>query len=348
MAQKSGSACTKVSLSLLFLLLFQFCKAQYNFSETDTLLKQNQKTLGNNIVTLVYKDGKMIYTKEQGDFKTNTPAPIASCSKWLTAALVMTFVDEGKLSLDDKVSTYLPIFASYSKGYITIRQCLSHMTGIAGGELTLMNILKMSKYKTLEDEVNDFASKHDIQTNPGTEFRYSTIGLNIAGRILEVITKKPFEYLMQQRILKPLGMKNTTFQPDFDKAANPSGSAVSTAADYMRFMTMILNKGMYNGKRILSENAIAEMQKSQTTLSLIKYAPKAAEGYNYGLGEWVIETDNNGNTSSVSSPGLFGTFPYVDIKRNYAAIVFVKTLLSEQRKDICISIKESIDKALGE
>ena len=73
----------------------------------------------------------MLYKKEMGDFNAKTQAPIASCSKWLTAALVMQFVDEGKLSLDDKVVKYIPEFEKYCKSYITIRQCLSHMTGIA-------------------------------------------------------------------------------------------------------------------------------------------------------------------------------------------------------------------------
>ena len=86
--------------------------------------------MGENAVTLVYKNGKIIYQKSMGDFDARTQAPVASCSKWLTAALVMTFVDEGKLSLDDYVSKYIPEFTSYGKGYITIRQCLSHTTGI--------------------------------------------------------------------------------------------------------------------------------------------------------------------------------------------------------------------------
>ena len=125
MTQNLRLFCIKVSAVVFFLLIFQLSNAQYNFTELDAKLKQYQKQLGNNVVALVYKDGKMVYTSELGDFKTNTVAQIASCSKWLTAALVMMFVDEGKLKLDDPVSKYLPIFDKYMKSYVTIRQCLA-------------------------------------------------------------------------------------------------------------------------------------------------------------------------------------------------------------------------------
>ncbi len=344
MSQFHRALCMKVSTALAFLLLLQSVKAQYNFSELDSRLQQNQSQLGKDVAALVYKDGKIIYQKSLGAFNPNTQALIASCSKWLTAALVMTYVDEGKISLDDKVSKYLPIFETYGKSYITIRQCMSHLTGIQGDKPGLMGILKMMKYKTLEDEVNDFASKNDIQANPGTEFRYSSIGLNIAGRILEVISKKPFERLMQDRIFKPLNMKNSSFASE--KAVNPSGGAKSTANDYMNFLVMILNKGVFNGKRILSEQAVAEMEKTQTRLSMIKYAPKPAEGFNYALGEWVLEADADGNGIVVSSPGLFGTWPVVDNCRGYASIIFVKTLLTDEKKDIYIELKQTIDKQI--
>jgi CubicO group peptidase (beta-lactamase class C family) len=110
---------------------------------------------------------------------------------------------------------------------------------------------------------------------------------------------------------------------------------------------MILNKGMFKGKRILSENAIAQMQQAQTTPTMIKYTPKAGEGYNYGLGEWLLEQDANGKGICVASPGLFGTWPMVDNCRGYAAIIFVKTLLAgEQKKEVYMDIKSSIDEVL--
>ena len=98
-------------------------------------------------------------------------------------------------------------------------------------------IYQRKKFESLEEEVNSFAKK-EIATNPGTEFFYGDMGLNIAGRVLEIITKKKFEVLMKQRIFVPLNMRSSTFIGEED-AINPSGGAISTAADYMNFLNMI-------------------------------------------------------------------------------------------------------------
>ncbi len=115
----------------------------------------------------------------------------------------------------------------------------------------------------------------------------------------------------------------------------------------MNFLAMILNKGMFNSKRILSEQSVERMQQAQTNLSMIKYAPAITEGYNYALGEWILKADANGKSTTISRPGLFGTWPMVDISRDYACIVFVKSLLSEQKKDIYVDLKKSIDEQIS-
>ena len=168
------------------------------FEHLDQLVKQNQKLLGGDVVAMVWTD-TLVYKTELGEFDSKTVAPIASSSKWLTAALILKMVDQGKISLDDKVSQYIPIYETYGKSYITIRHCLSHFTGIEA-EKGIGGILSRKKFASLEDEVASFAKK-EIQSNPGTEFRYSNMGLNIAGRILEIVTKKKFD--MPQRRAHP-------------------------------------------------------------------------------------------------------------------------------------------------
>ena len=312
--------CLKFSATLLFLLFLHsgFTQSKNNkndkeyginnFPELDAALTQNQKLLGNDVVALVWTD-TIVFKKEMGDFNSKTEAPIASASKWLTAALILELVDEGKLSLDDKVSRYLPIFEKYGKNYITLRHCLSHFTGIES-EPGIKAILQRKKFASLNDEVESFAKK-EIQTNPGTEFRYSNIGLNIAGRVAEVVMKKNFDQLIKQRLLNPLGMSKTSFSTLDGSAINPSGGARSTANDYIHFLQMLLNNGQYNSKQILSAEAIKEMRKVETTTELIKYAPKAATGFNYALGSWVME-ENNGEATALACPGLFATWPMVD------------------------------------
>jgi CubicO group peptidase (beta-lactamase class C family) len=353
MTYKNSFVCTKgINLFAILLILQSVLQpvaaqqkaalGQQKFTELDDILTQKQKLLGKDFVVMLWKkDDTLVYKKELGDFNSKTQAPIASCSKWLTAALVMTFVDEGKLSLDDKITKWLPEFEKYGKNYITIRTCLSHMTGIRSEPISVLKLLERKKFNSLEDEVNSFAAK-DIQANPGEEFRYSNIGLNIAGRILEIISKKRFDVLVRQRLFVPLLMRRTTFSSLDGSAVNPSGGALSSPDDYMHFLIMLMDKGVYQGKRILSENAVNEMLTLQTRLAQVKYAPKAAEGYNYALGAWAADW-KDGKATVVASPGLFGTWPMIDYCRGYAYLFFVKDLLSEDRADAQMEIKAAID-----
>lgn len=351
MSYKIKSGCLKFSTIAIFLLFFHSSFSQTSkipkevgtnrFEDLDALLQQNQKLLGDNVVAMVWTD-TLVYKRELGDFDSKTVAPVASASKWLTAALVMMFVDEGKISLDDKVSKYIPDFELYAKDYVTIRHCLSHFTGIKV-ETGIKGILARKKFNSLEDEVESFA-KSEIQSNAGTEFRYSNVGLNIAGRILEIVSKKKFDMLIKQRLFNPLGMRKTTFGTLDGSAINPSGGALSTADDYLHFLQMLLNNGKYHGVQILSEASVKELRKLQTTPEQIKYAPKAGQGFGYALGSWVLEEGKDGEANALASPGLFGTWPMVDWCRGYASIFFVKTLMSgEQKQEVYMQMKDAID-----
>ncbi|MES1223446.1 MAG: serine hydrolase domain-containing protein [Bacteroidota bacterium] len=344
MSYKVSFICLKSSIVAVLLLLLQPAYSQYNWRELEDALKVNQKVLGTDAVVMIWKGDSLVYKRDMGDFDSKTVKPIASCSKWLTAALVMIFVDEGKISLDDPVVKYIPLFGNYFKSYITIRQCLSHMTGITDEGNILKKILQRKKIESLEEEVNDFA-KREIRANPGTDFWYGNIGLNIAGRVLEVVGKKRFDLLVKTKLLNPLGMRKTTFSTLDGGAVNPSGGALSTADDYMRFLVMLMNKGKYNGVQILSEESVKQMMQVQDRPEQIKYAPKAGEGYNYALGSWAVE-QKNGVATSLASPGLFGTWPMIDFCRGYSYIFFVKNLLGEERAEIQREIKTIIDKQI--
>ena len=357
MTYNAGPNCLKFSLIGLFLLLLQPAFSQTGkpvakepemqsaLKEVDGLLARNQKALGGAVLTVVYKNGKIVYKKELGeDFTVKTQAYIAGSSQWLTAALIMILVDEGKLSLDDPVTTYIPVFATYSKKYITIRNCLTHTHGIEA-DAGLKGLLSKKKYPTLEEEATAFA-KREIERNPGEEFFYSGIGFNIAARVAEIVTKKGFDRLIQERLLRPLKMRQTNFGQDFDKAIDPSAGGVTSANDFINFLTMMLNKGVFEGKRILSEKSLEEMGKMQTGQAVNRYVPKTVEGFDYGFGEWVFEKDGSGKATVVGCPSLYGTWPFVDYCRGYACLILTRALIPEQKKEVYLSIKEAIDQQM--
>jgi CubicO group peptidase (beta-lactamase class C family) len=314
-----------------------------SFAQPDTTaitakLEQVKAQLGKNFAFALLKDGKLVYKREAGELNIKTQEYINASSQWLTAALVMVLVQEGKLSLDDKVSTYLPIFAKYGKAYITIRHCLTHNTGVDGGKP-----FEKGNFKTLEEEVDHLAVNREIKTNPGTEFYYSNIGFKIAARVLEVVSKKPFDRLMKEKLTGPLAMRSTTFTNDnYNSAPDPATGARSTVSDYLNFLAMLLNKGSFNGKQVLTESSVKILLSVQVNATQVKNAPKQADKFDYALGSWVMEKNAKDEPVAFAAPALNGIFAALDICRGYAFIVFTREN-ADIKKDVYLQIKSAID-----
>jgi CubicO group peptidase (beta-lactamase class C family) len=256
----------------------------------------------------------------------------------------MTFVDEGKLKLTDTVGIFLPVLAQSGKGGITISQCLSHMTAVQSPALK-ESLQDMRKVNSMDEAMQQIAAM-PMEGQPGKVFRYSNTGLQIAGAVIEKISGKSFETLFAERIAQPLGMKNTDFGNG--KVALPAGGASSTPEDYMNFLIMILNKGSFNGKRILSESSVAAMQVNQVTTGVkVAYTPVEAGKFGYGYGEWVMEaaTASNGS-NAVTSPGLFGSFPWVNNDKHYCAFMMAFYLKNEGRHERYVALKKLVDTAV--
>ena len=369
MSLKFKQNCLKGTFLLGFMLMFQLSYSQYNFDKVEDWMEEHLKDLGGRAVLMVYKDGKIVYENNenhlssrqkkigkfiakrkgveinQDDFTPDTKVRIASCSKWLTAALVMTFVDEGKLRLEDTIGKFLPVMSEYGKGHIKIWQCLSHLTGIKAGSLK-ESLQEFKKIKSMDEAVAEIASQ-PMEGEPGKTFHYSNIGLQLAGAVIEKISGKSFETLFAERIAQPCNMFNT----DFGKGAValPAGGAWSTANDYTRFSQMILNEGTFNGKQILSKNSIIEMQKNRVTADTkIMGSPAEAGNWGYGFGEWVMDDIGSENRSdAVTSPGLFGSFPWVDNKKQYTGFLMTFNLKNKGRNEKYKELKKLVDEALA-
>lgn len=330
----------KLLTAFLILFISIRCFAQ-NFSAAEQIMLNNQRSLGDNQVLLIYKDGKIIYQKTLGDFKPTIQAPIGESSQWLTAALVLMLVDEGKLSLDDNVGKYLPIFPKWMKGYITLRHCLANTTGIEADKGGAVKLFQKSKFATLEEEVNYYAEKKAIAQNPGTWFQYNQMGSNIAGRVLEIVTKKKFDRLIQEKLLRPLNMRFTSFS-NFTEAISPFDGAKSTATDYMNFLSMLLNKGKYAGKQILSEASVNELLKEQTGTALNKFTPAFYNGFSFSLGTWI----ENKNSTVISCAAQNAPFVWVDYCKGYACILLSKKEQDVQKRELYNQLQAAINEQI--
>lgn len=361
----TNATCRYFMLIAIFVLFFQGAAGQHKFSQIDGYIESQLNNLGGNAVFMVYKGGNIVFSNTyngtngkknlrqrlverklggnsiDGNFTPDTKIAIASCSKWLSAALVLTFIDEGKLRLNDTVGQFLPVMSKNGKGNITIAECLSHTTGIYSSGF--QEDVKLSRNASNMDEFMQEIAIKEMEGKHGTVFHYSGIGLQIAEAVIEKISGKNFRTLFSERIAIPCNMSNTDF--GLSAVPNAAGGARSTANDYMHFLSMVLNKGIFNGKQVLSENSINQMRINFATGKKVGYSPAEAGNFGYGLGVWTM-SNSNSLSDAITSPGLFGTFPWIDFKNGYAAILLCFNLNNNGRHQMYQKIKQLTDDAL--
>jgi CubicO group peptidase (beta-lactamase class C family) len=248
-------------------------------------------------VVSVVKDGQVLFQKGYGyaDFEAKKPVlpdktlfRPGSISKLFTATAVMQLVEQGELDLDRDVNDYLDfaIPKTYSEP-VTLRRLLTHT---AGFEETLKNLFVAheSDLKPLRTYlVNQMPARI---FPPGKVPSYSNYGFTLAGYIVERVSGEKFEPYIENHILKPLGMSNSTFdQPlppklaaqmskgylnaskkprDFEFVqAAPAGALSTTAADMTRFMLVFLQDGSVDEVAILKPETVREMEKRQFDLN---------------------------------------------------------------------------------
>jgi len=318
-------------------------QASYDFTTLDRLLERAAPRLGGCALLLI-KDDKVIYRKSFGRYAADKVVPIASASKWLSGALIMTLIDEGQLSLDDTVSKYLSEFGT-DRSNITIRQLFAHTSGLPP-EARCRN----DKRTTLERCTSEIA-RMQLRAAPGDEFYYGGVSMHLGGRIAETVSGKSWNELFAEKIAAPLGMTQTDFSA-YGPTDNPrpAGDARSTADDYGRFLQMILQRGNLNGKKILSATSVVEMHKDQTGGARIAYTIYEKHSAldpglplaRYGIGVWRERMDQaTQQLRELSSPGALGFSPWIDVERNLAGVLSAQSSFSRVLP-VYLELKEEI------
>jgi CubicO group peptidase (beta-lactamase class C family) len=265
---------------------------------------------------------------------------IASMTKPVTAVAILMLQDEGKVNVADPVEKYIREFAelktpSGRPAHLTIAQALTHTSGL--GEAPS---LSARNAHTLADLVPLYLAAA-MQYEPGAKWSYTQSGINVAARIVEIVSGMSFDDFLQQRIFDPLGMKDTTFYPDegalahraigytknkttgaleaappvagFGSRGHPplgNGGLFSTGPDYARFCQMLLAGGTLEAKRYLSPEAMKLLTTVQTgdlPTGFFQSAQFGNHGTNYGwgIGTCILRTPHEG-VAAMLSPGTFG------------------------------------------
>jgi CubicO group peptidase (beta-lactamase class C family) len=274
---------------------------------------------------LVVKDGQVLYSNTFGSFTMDTVFPIMSASKWITVGVIMSLVDDGVLSLDDPVSKYLPEFREGNKARITLRQCLSCTSG--------MPERIMAIYRTEMDfaeAVREVAAQ-PLKAEPGTELIYGGTGFHVAGRVAELASGKGWHALFEERIKRPLGMTDSVYgsrDPSNRRnllpirASNPwlGGGLITSMNGYATFVQMLLDQGMYKGRRVLSAESVRQMRIDQSRDAAITSTLHPDRDTHYTLGAWVERVAPDGEARQIRDMGAAGFNPWVDYERGYFAI----------------------------
>jgi uncharacterized protein YbbC (DUF1343 family)/CubicO group peptidase (beta-lactamase class C family) len=253
---------------------------------------------------------------------------MASLTKILaTTTSVMILVEDGKIRLNDRVASFIPGFERYGKGNITIRDLMTHTSGLRPD-------LDLGEPWTGADTAINLAIEEVPTAAPGERFVYSDINYILLGDVVRRVSGKPLNQFARERIFVPLGMHDTMFLPPVSlrhriaptQMCTPYGwpcegpdmemlrgvvhdptarrmhgvaghaGLFSTAADTAIFCRMILNGGTYHGVRILSPLTVAKMTTSATG---------AGEANVRGLG-WDIDSSFSSNRGELLPIGSFG------------------------------------------
>lgn len=337
----------------------------------------DQKTVAG-IVTLVAHNGEIVHLNAVGfqnleDKKPMTPDSIfqiMSMTKPVTGVAVMMLAEEGRLNLTDPVERHLPEFRGQllrdplgalvkPRRPITVRDLMTHTSGLPtnpGPGLYEQAYQRMNI--PLAEAVRLF-SQNPLDFEPGTRWQYSNMGIATLGRLVEVASGLSYEQFVQQRILDPLGMKDSHFYLPAAKRGRlamiyrssegnlgrsdpksllagdpalfrneakfpaPEFGLYSTARDLASFYNFMLNDGLHQGKRLLSKASV------QTMTALHTGELTSSPGMGFGL-TWEVVKEPFGTLTlrslgTFGHGGAFGTYGWIDAKKRIVGVYLVQS-----------------------
>ena len=339
-------------------------------------------------VALVARKGRVAYFEAVGQLDPKTSSPMSkdaifrlySMTKPFTSVAAMILVEEGRLRLTDPVGTYLPKLlkldvaaqgtdsngkATYtvvpSERPVTVYDLMRHTSGLVYAGFTRNEYVKDLYAKenvgwsgVTPAEQLEALAKVPLARQPGTMWEYG-LSTDVVGRVVESVTGMPLGRFLDERVFRPLGMKDTTFlvPPDkvrrlaqplaVDRATgkpiilhdvtvapkNDAGGAgaAGTAMDYARFLQMLANGGYLDGRWILAGTTVRLMTADH--LGDIKPAiPLLAPGYGFGLGFAIRRADGlsgvAGSAGEYNWGGAGGTMFWVDPREQLVAVLMTQ------------------------
>jgi methyl acetate hydrolase len=311
---------------------------------------------------------------------------IASMTKAIASTAAMQLIEQGRVGLDDPVEKYLPAFAHLqvfesfdpatgayrlapARSIATVRHLMTHTSGL-GYPFTSATL---RDFKPRPDDDNPIGP---LLFEPGARWHYGT-STDWLGKVVEAVSGRPLDEYFRLRITEPLRMADTFYNVPADKQArlvavhhrdsngvivkdevqpgptiNPiigGGGLASTAADYIRFVRMILNDGELDGVRILKADTVAAMGQNaigNLGVPALKTALPRSEDFSFiadGRDKWglgflitVDEVKGKRSAGSLSWGGIYNTYFWIDRTRGIGGVILTQFLPFADRKALAL------------
>ncbi len=324
------------ALLLVALVGFGSSAQGQDFSAVDALIEDSLSQIGGGAALLVLEDGDVVHRAGYGTFSPDAVRLTASAAKWISGSVIASLLSDGTLTLDDSLAMFFPGLEG-DKRRITVRQLFAHTSGIRGSREAEEAETCISDRSLTLAECADQILAIPLVAEPGTEFRYGGNSMQVAGRVAEIASGETWDALFTTRIARPLRFRRTEYLGD----NNPriAGGMVTTIDEYGALLHMLLDGGIANGQRVLSEDAVAAMLTDQTNGARIVETPfdnydgypglPPSDAIGYGIGVWGERIDTDGTFLEASSQGAFGLSPWIDVERRVAGVLLVQSRLSE-------------------
>ncbi|MDX2116982.1 MAG: serine hydrolase [Planctomycetota bacterium] len=256
---------------------------------------------------VLFKDGRRVYKRSFGAWSSDRVANADSATKTLSGAVIMALTDDSPtpFSLNTKLSDYNPAFVT-SKRNIAIRQCFSHTAGFDTDSTAVSN-----PFITLQQAALQIASEPLVYP-AGTTFSYGGVGMHAAGAIAETVAGQSWDSLYEQRIAGPLNFQVTRYVLSSPTNPRIAGGAESNAEEFARFMEMLRNDGVHNGRRVLSHQAVQQLFTRQTPLGIPVANSPFRGSADYGVGVWLDQRLADGTLVGARAAGARGFSAWVD------------------------------------
>jgi CubicO group peptidase (beta-lactamase class C family) len=287
---------------------------------------------------VVARHGGIVWERGYGtlDWESNvavdperTMYDLASLTKVVaTTAAAMVLVDRGKLRLDERVTHYLPAFSGGAKELVTIRDLLTHRSGLPAGR----DLPKSAGPESAREAV----LATSLVRTPGSEYEYSDLGMDVMGFVIERITHEPLDQFVQRAVYTPLGMRSTMFRPapwlrgriaPTEKAVergevhDPTARALggvagnaglfSTASDLAVFAQLMLDGGVAGSTRLFADSVAREFTKPGPGWRGLGWQTCPGDG---SCGQYL-------STRAFGHTGFTGTSMWIDPESDLVVIV---------------------------